>query len=729
MAGRRPTRIAATDVVGALLLAAACGEGSAPAPTAPAPAAIGAPSFVGGAACAGCHPAETRRWRGSHHDRAMQEASAETVLGDFSGAGLDHFGESFRFVREGDGFRIEATDGAGRVRSFEVTHTFGVAPLQQYLVPTGGGRLQALGVAWDARPAAEGGQRWLPLREEAVPPGDPLHWTGLAGSWNAQCADCHSTNLAKGYDPGRNTYQTRWSEIDVACEACHGPGSAHAAEPARPMPVDLRDERTWQVAEGAAIAHRVPARTRDTELETCAPCHSRRERIVAGPQPGAAFLDGYRPALLDAGLYHADGQILDEVYVWGSFVQSRMYAAGVSCSDCHDPHALAIDEPDRVCASCHRTEVFAATAHHHHPVDSAGASCVACHMPTRTYMRVDDRRDHGFRVPRPDLSASIGVPNACTGCHADQSASWAAEAAARWYGPGRTARPHFAEALHAGRRRAPGAATDLATLALDSAEPALVRATALALLGGQLDTASLGALQAGLRDTAPLLRMAAAGAAEGLPPRLLGAAVAPLLADPVRAVRIEAARVLAPLAGAGALAGREWEAALAEYRQAQQANADRPEARVNLGVLDRQLGDLAAAEREYRAASALSPFFVPAYVNLADLYREQGREAEALDVLQRGLARIPESADLHHALGLARVRAERLDEAIEALARAARLDPDNARYVYVYGVALHSAGATRRAIAVLSAARARHPGDPRIRSLLQQLEARAGDPS
>jgi Flp pilus assembly protein TadD len=722
-----------------LVVCHGCDQAPPAPPPLPSPVEEAPLEYVAVEICAECHAEETRRWRGSHHDLAMQVASTETVLGDFSDVSFLHEGELFEFEQREDRFLVRAPDADGNPREFEVAYTFGVAPLQQYLVPQDEGRLQALGVAWDARPAPAGGQRWFHLRPgESVPPGDLMHWTGAFGAWNTMCADCHSTNLAKGYEPAQDRYQTTWSEPNVSCEACHGAGSDHVswaergADPdvdGRGLVVDLREERMWSFSTGSPIAQRVPpAEATQHELDTCAPCHSRRSRIADG-EPGDPFLDRYRPALLEEGLYHADGQILDEVYVWGSFLQSRMHGAGVVCSDCHDPHSLRIEEPDAVCAGCHQSEVFAAPMHHRHTAGSPGASCVACHMPSRTYMVIDGRRDHSFKVPRPDLTDAIGVPNACSSCHGDRPASWAAEALERWHGPERSARTHYGEVLDAGRRRAPGAGRELASLSRDPASPPIVRATALQLLGSQLDPSSVPSLLQGLQDPSGLVRMAAVGAAEALPPRERWSALEPILRDPVRAVRIEAGRALAAWRpqsadpnAAGALAR-----ALAEYRAAQDLDADRAEARVNLGILHAQLGEIDAAEREYRAAIRLAPYFVPAYVNLAELYRVRERDTEGMRVLEEALARVPDSGALQHALGLLLVRQGRGNEALAALGDAARLSPESTRFAYVYGVALDSAGNKERALEVLAAAERAHPGDVDLLVALATLHRDAGN--
>ncbi|MFP8880341.1 MAG: multiheme c-type cytochrome, partial [Myxococcota bacterium] len=388
---------------------------------------VGAPldSYVGSAECGRCHADQFEKWSGSHHDLAMQIASDATVLGNFDAAEFSQHGAHFLFSRRDGRFLVRTEDANGDPAEFEIAYTFGVEPLQQYLVRLARGRLQVLSVAWDTRPSAQGGQRWFHLYpDERQRPGDPFHWTGGYQTWNHMCAECHSTNLEKHFDSATDSYATKWAEIDVACEACHGPGSLHVA--------------------GAAAGSDAPAglpvgfAAGDSryQVDVCAPCHSRRHRVSAEDRTGQPLLDHFVPVTLRAGLYHSDGQILEEVYVYGSFVQSAMYAHGVACSDCHDPHSLELRiAGNGLCTQCHAEtgnpsfpsltkKAYDTAEHHFHPAGSAGAQCVNCHMPARTYMQIDPRRDHSFRVPRPDVSMKLGTPNACTGCHTDRTAAW-----------------------------------------------------------------------------------------------------------------------------------------------------------------------------------------------------------------------------------------------------------------------------------------------------------------
>jgi Flp pilus assembly protein TadD len=659
----------------------------------------------------------------------MQPASAETVLGDFSGTPFREPGGTFTFSRDGSRFRVRAEGPDGHARDYEVTYTFGVTPLQQYLVGLDGGRLQALTVAWDARPREAGGQRWFSLYPgERLRPGDPLHWTGYEQTWNYQCAECHSTGVRKNYDAASGRYGTAWAEVNVACEACHGPGSRHVEwarrrgswwtpdrDPQRGLVVTLRDRGQWRLDPATGNARRSAPRAADVEIEACAVCHARRSVIAEGAPGRRRLMDTHLPALLEPGLYHADGQQHGEVYTYGSFLQSRMYREGVTCSDCHEPHSLKLRAPGNgVCAQCHAPARYDTASHHFHRPGSTGAACVGCHMPAATYMLVDPRRDHSLRVPRPDLSVELGTPNACTACHTDREPAWARDTARMWYGRDPGGHQRYARALHAGRTGQPGALALLAELIRDAGQPAIARATALTLISRSPGPTSREAVRQGLRDPDPLLRRAALAALESAPPERRPALAARLLGDPVRAVRIEAGRVLAsvPDAALGSAERAARQLAIEEYIGSQRLNADRPEARVNLGLLFAQRADAPEAEAEYRAAIALWRGHVPAYVNLADLYRMRGREGDAERALREGLAVAPDDPSLHHALGLALARQKRLDAAVAALRQAATLAPSVARYRYVYAVALHGAGRRDEAIRVLEEAVQRHPYDP-----------------
>ena len=709
----------------------------APQPTGRAASAAPSPGYVGSQSCRPCHPESFAAWEGSDHDLAMQPAGEGSVLGDFDDASFERRGLTSRFFRR-DGRYMVSTEGAdGALHDFEVAFTFGVRPLQQYLVGFPDGRYQALKLAWDARPREAGGQRWYSLDpDEDVPPGDELHWTAPAYTWNFACAECHSTDLRKGYDAAADTYATTWAEIDVSCEACHGPGARHVGAAtavrdgsARALPADLGLEvplggaGTWRFAAGTTTALLEAPAPGVAEVELCGRCHARRSQFSEEVVPGRPLSDTHRVQLLTAGMYFPDGQILDEVYVYGSFRQSRMSAAGVTCSDCHDPHTLKPRAAgNAVCASCHAPAAFDTPEHHHHEPGSAGASCVECHMPARTYMGVDPRRDHSLRIPRPDLAAALGVPDACTRCHADKGERWAADAVVDWYGPVR--KPGFqdyAPALDAARRGAAGAGEGLCALVLDATAPAIARATALEELANWLSPGALPAVEAGLAAKDPLMRRAAVEGLQHLDLAARWPLVSPLLDDPVRGVRLAAADALSDVRPADVEeAGRRaaLERAFAESEAAEAFNADRAEHWVNLAGFHFAQGRVAEAERDYAEARRRNPRFPPAWVNQADMYRVLGREPDAERVLREGIAVLPRAASLRHALGLALVRAQRMDEALPCLEQAHRLAPEDARYGYVFGVALDSTGRREQAIAAWEDTLAHNPND---RDLLDAL--------
>ena len=635
------------------LLATACGE---PAPTVvsdSADADAAAADFVGSAACASCHAGEYERWQGSHHQLAMQVATDDTVLGDFDEASIDYYGRTTTFARDGDRFVVRTGDAANAPAEFDVTHTFGVAPLQQYLVLLPDGRRQALTYAWDARPAADGGQRWYHLYpDEDIGPDDVLHWTGRYFTWNTMCAECHSTNVDVAYDAAADRFATTWSEISVGCEACHGPGSAHVAAAERgetdSTMLSLDDHRgaAWVMNPETGIAARDTAHDLLQQPESCGRCHSRRAVLTADYDYGRRLLDTHGVSLLDDGLYEADGRLLDEVYVYGSFVQSRMYRAGVTCSDCHDPHGpgfagSAADESDAssVCAQCHLPAVFATATHGDSGADTG--NCVACHMPDRVYMGVDARRDHSFRLPGT----------------ADDPAHYGADIAAARIG-----------------------SLDL-DAAFDATFPAIARATLLAELPSFADATAVQRVSAAFSDPDPLVRVGALRGLRAADPAVRGTAGSGLLTDPVRAVRVEAARLLADVADLlSASERRTFADAAGEYRESLRLMANYPE---NL-------------------------------VQLADFEMRTGRDGQGGTLLRRAIRLDPDFALARHSYGLWLVRAGDDMAALEQLRFAAELAPDDARFAYVYAVALYSNGDSDAALAVVEAALVESPADPEL---------------
>jgi predicted CXXCH cytochrome family protein len=712
------------------------------------PAEAPGAAYVGGAACSTCHKAEADKWTGSDHALAMQTVNEKTVLGDFDDARFTYAGVTSTFYKRDQQFFVRTDGPDGTLQDYRIEYVFGVRPLQQYLIAFPGGKLQALGIAWDSRPKTEGGQRWFHLYpEQNITHTDPLHWTGRNQNWNFMCAACHSTNLQKNYELASDSYKTTWSEINVSCEACHGPGSKHVAWARAPRtgaaPADdptkgLLDRAgesaggAWKMTGTAQNVARWTGATRSSDaVNSCARCHARTRPIASRPEAGRPLLDTHVPALLDDGVYHADGQILDEVFEYGSFTQSKMHQAGVTCTDCHDPHSVKLLRApgNATCTKCHQPSTFDTAAHHRHTAGTEAALCVSCHMPKKNYMVVDPRRDHSFRVPRPDLTIAFGTPNACAQCHQKQSPQWALDAMARWYGPNRRSEPHYTAALDAGRRGLAIAEQSLAAVAGNRQQPAIVRATALSLLVDHLSPSSLPAVSGAVADSDPLVRAAAARALEPVPAAERVRLSAGLLVDPVRAVRIEAARVLAGTPAELLLSSQRDSLgrAIDELIAAEMASAERPESHLSLGLLYIRLGRLGEAEASLRTALRLDPRFVPAMVNLADLYRAQNRDDAGETILRQAVSVAPANAEATHSLGLLLVRRGQSPEALERLRQADALRPDVPRYGYAYALALQAKGEAAGAVAALEQTHLRHPADRTVLVGLVAMERARGN--
>ena len=679
---------------------------------------------------------EAALWRDSQHQRAMDHATEKSVLGDFTDATFDYSGVRSRFFRKDGKYFVETDGPDGKLATFQVKYTFGIDPLQQYLIEFPDGRVQALSIAWDARSKEKGGQRWFHLYPgENIRHDDVLHWTKLNQNWNFMCAECHSTGLRKNYDAQRDRYATTWSEISVGCEACHGQGSNHVAW-ARAQeswwPFGRKEDRskgllarlderegviwTHDPASGS-VRRNLPTNILRTEVETCGRCHARRSEMSEKWEPGHWLQDTHAIAApLARDVYWPDGQMRDvaEAYNYVPFKQSKMFAAGVTCSNCHDPHSgKQRIAGDGICLQCHASEVYAGTKHSHHQQADTAPNCISCHMPARTYMVIDTRHDHSLRVPRPDLSVKHGTPNACNDCHTDKAAQWAADAVDRWFGPGRKGFQTYTDAFAAASADRADARQLLASVAGDLNASNVARANALVELGPYVSPANADLARRSLSNSDPMIRIAAMDMLANVPAAQVWPLVAPLLSDSVFGVRIRAASLLAavPTERQPDADRERFERAAAEFIAALKFNADRPEDRSTLANFYARRGLTAESEAEYKAALRLSPQYTVAAINLADLYRQLSRDGDGESTLRAAIAVAPADAGLRYALGLTLNRLKRTDNSLVELRRAAELDRNNARYAYVYAVGLHSAGRVGDSIAVLKENLDKHPAD------------------
>ena len=684
--------------------------------------------YVGRDQCRECHQMEFDLFTGSDHDLAMDTATEKTVLGNFNDVTFTHFGVESRFFRKDSAFYVHTEGPGGVMQDYRISYVFAIDPLQQYLVAFPGGAYQCLPLAWDTRPAEAGGQRWFHLYpDERIPHDDILYWTRTTQNWNYMCSECHSTNTRKNYDYQTKTYHTTWDEIDVSCEACHGPGSRHVdwarkvEEGASPdifpdlgLVVRLKDtdNATWVFDPDSVTARRSVPRQSDELVQMCSRCHSRRSVITEEYYHGGSLLETHWPSLLDEGLYFADGQILDEVYVYGSFLQSKMYQAGVVCKDCHEPHSGRIYvDGNALCYRCHMASYYGSREHHFHDPADEGASCMECHMHERTYMVVDPRRDHSIRIPRPDLSDKLGTPNACNQCHTDKTNAWSTRYMEEWYGSDLLETPHYGETFWAGRQSYPEALPVLIDLASDGDIPPMVRATAISLLGNYRDPSVGTLVSKTINDRDPLIRYATLTVMQNYTDASAMNPIVNSLFDTTKLVRIMAANALTRF-NTGQLPDskqKQFRKTLDEYRASLMINADHPGTHVNFGNLHLNQGDLAGAEASYLEAIEIEPGLVTAYINLADLYRRTNRDEEGEKILLSALEKYPELAAVHYALGLLKIRLDDQEEAMVYLEKAARLAPEEAQYSYVYGIGLNSRQEPGRAISFLEQALENHP--------------------
>ena len=682
-----------------LLLAAMAGiwfflQASTPQLRAPGPVVVAKPAvtppparMVDEQQCQGCHQVQAKDWQGSHHQLAMQAATPQTVPADFNNASFSAEGETTRFYQRGDEFWVNTPGSDGKAADYKVAYTFGIAPLQQYLIEVGGGRLQALGVAWDTQK-----NRWFHLYPgQGVNFKNPLHWSKPSQNANFMCVECHTTGYKRNFDATKNTFDSQWNSLGVGCQACHGPASNHVE---------------WAAKKGdllhAGFAVDLKDKDATVELETCARCHARRAPLGDGFTVGKRLMDDYLPSVLTRELYALDGKIKDEVFEHGSFAQSKMAEKGVRCSNCHNPHSNELKAPgNAVCLQCHnpagktpyatvdgrglQAKNYDSIDHARLPPGQPGSFCVDCHMPGKVYMGNDLRHDHSFSIP----AGARDVLRA----------------------------PNYAESMAVIRGGQPGAAQALYEQLARSNLPAIQRATLLVELPNYPSEQALKLATKDLSNPAPQVRESAIRAVSALlPPPERVALYGPLLKDPVRAVRILAARDLLGVPGQGTA----WNSAIAEYEQVQSSLLERAEANLNLAMLYQASGRGGKVEAQLRSALVRDPDFFPALVTLAQWLEANGRSEEARRLIAEQLAQHPDAALLQHTQGLMLIRAGDMANAMPHLRNAERLDPANAQYAFVLAVALHDSGKVEQACQQLEDLLKRQPYNRNARlSLIQ----------
>ncbi|PTY00116.1 tetratricopeptide repeat protein [Opitutus sp. ER46] len=640
------------------------------------------------ASCQQCHADIHRAWADSHHAKAHRPFDVAQDAEAFTPRALFALHDVTYQLRLDTGKPAFSEQRAGQpADTYTADFVLGHTPLRQYIVPTGRGRYQASEIAYD--PARKD---WFNVfGNERRQPGEWGHWRGRGMNWNSMCAQCHLTDFAKNYEPATDAYASTWLEHGVGCVQCHDGLTPDHATPGYRTPPAL-----WRQATDRARA-----------TETCAPCHARNEVLVGEPRPGLAYFDHFRVTLpVDAATFYPDGQVRDEDFNWTSLLTSRMGGkARVTCLDCHDPHSGKTRLPaatNALCQQCHgqpnprNAPIIDPLAHSHHKPDSTGNQCVACHMPTTTYMQRDPRHDHGFLKPDPLLTKELGIPNACDRCHADRGIDWQIAANAQWYGAKLDSRQRArARAVAAAQRGAPEAPARLLALIAGEDVPAW-KATLLQLtLPWAADPAVTQAAQAARADPHPLVRAEAV--------RLLAAAnaapesVRAALQDTSRLVRLEAAWALARDLPADAPARADLDAYL-------RFNADQPLGQVQLGQARAARGETAAAEACFRQAIAWDPNSPGIRETLALFLNEQGDAAGAAAEFWRAAQLAPSNAHLAFEAALTFAASNRLPDAELALREAVRRDAMLHRAWYNLGLLLAQTGRAAEGITALERA-------------------------
>ncbi len=625
--------------------------------------------FLGDKKCKECHQKEFKSWKGSHHDKAMEIADSTTVLGDFSNTTYVSQGITSRFYKNEKDFYVNTEGPDGKYHDYKIVYTFGFTPLQQYIVKFPNGRYQCLRMAWDTNK-----NKWFDLYPDfKIVHSEWLHWSRGGLNWNTMCADCHSTNVRKNYTQKTESYTTKYSLINVSCEACHGPGKQHVID-VNKLGDDYVDSGTFLMTNNTSPKDLV---------DQCARCHMRREQFSEAYNFSGTLLDHYYPQVIEEGLYHADGQISEEVYVYGSFIQSKMYQNNISCNNCHDSHSLELKfEGNKLCAQCHDVQKYDTTTHHFHEMGTESAQCVNCHMPGKYYMGIDYRRDHSLRVPRPDLSVAYGTPNACTNCHSDKDNKWAWAGFQKLYG--KVDSTHFSEKLIPGIHKQPNGYIKLLELIQNKKNPNIARASAVKALSNYNIQNFMEDYIALLNDESPIVRGASLDVLGEINTIDYISYFFPLLKDPKQSIRIKAFFGLSgvPIHELPEIYKDDYVKVEKEFWTYINANTDFLGGNVKKANYFLKKGDYGKGIAGYEDALKIDGLNNSVRLTLANLYYQNEEYDKAESAFEKVIELEPKYGPTYYSLALLLAEQERIDEAIVKLKKAKKIMPNNIRVYY-----------------------------------------------
>ena len=697
--------------------------------------------FIGSANCIECHKTEYNDWMGSDHQLAMQLPTDNTVLGDFNNSKYTIYGVTSTFFKRDSLFIINTQGPDGKYSDFEVKYTFGVYPLQQYLVIFPKGKLQVLTPFWDSRLKEDGGQKWQHLYpDEFIASHDELNWGRPLQNWNYMCAECHSTNVKKNYNPNTQTYNTTFDEINVSCEACHGPGDLHekwaqdTLQKVKNMGLifDImdRDPSLWDINPETAKVTRSKPRTSNMQVELCGRCHSRRSQLTDEYTFGKMLEHTHQVAYLDYPLYNDDGTNNDEDYVYGSFLQSKMYAKGVTCKDCHNVHSGQLKGgKENVCFQCHMPSKYKTKEHHKHKEDGAGASCISCHLPKNTVMVVDPRSDHSMRIPRPDISVKTGAVNACNNCHTDKSNEWASKEFSKWYGNKYDTISHYGFAFHNIRTNKPDAQSDLNKVINDKNMANIVVGTAIRFQDYMNNPLAFENLKMTLTSPSPLVRRAGLESIRNLPKEQQFKYALPLANDTVYGVRHMANSLIydMPVTNLSAEQQEVVKKARKEYINQLLYWQDRSLGLSSIGIAAIGLGKLDQAEDYFKKAIALDTLNLIAKINYADLKRIQGKNDACITLLKEVLTIDNTFSAAYQALAFAYIRIGDKPKAFKTLETAKTIVKNDAQNHYYYALMQNDSGKSKEAIATIMKALKIYPNNEQLLILAYSIYRDRGE--
>lgn len=689
--------------------------------------------------CKQCHKKQFENWYISDHFKAMAKADNKSVLGNFNNQTISFHNIRNRLFIKNKQYFINTLNENKKYQDYKISYTFGHYPLQQYLIETKKGHLQALNIAWDSREKSEGGQRWFHLQKEINGTKDIFFWTRHFQNANSRCIQCHTTNYSKNYNRETKTYNSSWSDINISCEACHIDVKKH---------LSLAKKNKFSNFQKDSLSHTVKKATwifkkdknsaiianpnfnilqnQKNIINICGTCHSRRENISKF-KTNEDFYDNFKLKMLEKNLYEIDGQILDEVFVLGSFLQSKMYKKGVSCTNCHEPHSQKLYfEGNNLCLQCHKKNIFDVKTHHNHKKNSIGSKCINCHMPQKKYMGVDFRADHSFSIPRPDLSILYNTSNACTNCHKNKSNLWAKKSL-----------KNFLKKQNKNLSNKKDTYTKINKMLQNNNFSALnyflteeinsLAKIQIATLYEQLKKFPINntynILSKDLKNKNILIKLSAISALEYAPPKIKISLLFPLKDDKNLSVRNKITQVLSSSFDFMNKEQKQiFKKLTKELIKTLEYNSDSPIYLTNLANLYINLKNFNQAKKLLKEALEIEANYLPANLNLADIYRIQGLEKKVFNTLKKTLTFAKDYSIVYYSIALHYLRINKVSQAIKYLKISISKKDANALNFYVYALALLKNNQIEKAKEILTKSLEKWPKAQNNLILLKKLQ-------